>query len=66
MKSFKDDLKSIDEMPSQGPVQRAQMLNEKAWALATFGVDLNDAEDFAREALKIHGGNGNSAIKNVR
>jgi tetratricopeptide (TPR) repeat protein len=57
MKSFKDDLKSADEMPSQG-----KMLNEKAWTLATFGVDLNDAEDLAREALKIYGGNGNSVI----
>jgi tetratricopeptide (TPR) repeat protein len=62
MKSFKDELKLADEMPSQGPVQRAQMLNEKAWTLATFGVDLNDAEDLVREALKISGGNGNSVI----
>jgi uncharacterized protein YjbI with pentapeptide repeats/energy-coupling factor transporter ATP-binding protein EcfA2 len=62
MKSFKDELKSVNEMPSQGPVQRAQMLNEKAWTLAIFGVDLNDAEDLVREALKIYGGNGNSVI----
>jgi tetratricopeptide (TPR) repeat protein len=62
MKSFKDELKSVDEMPSQGPVQRAQVLNEKAWTLATFGVDLNDAEDLVREALKIYGDNGNSVI----
>jgi tetratricopeptide (TPR) repeat protein len=62
MKSFKDELKSVDEMPSQGPVKRAQVLNEKAWTLATFGVDLNDAEDLVREALKIYGDNGNSVI----
>jgi tetratricopeptide (TPR) repeat protein len=62
MKSFKDELKSVNEMPSQDPVPRAQMLNEKAWTLATFGVDLNDAEDSVREALKIYGGNGNSVI----
>jgi tetratricopeptide (TPR) repeat protein len=61
MKSFKDDLKSIDEMP-WAP---AKILNEKAWTLATFGVDLNDAEDLAREALKIYGGNGNS-VNNER
>jgi tetratricopeptide (TPR) repeat protein len=61
MKSFKDDLKSIDEMPWPP----AKILNEKAWALATFGVDLNDAEDFVREALKIYGGNGNS-VNNER
>jgi tetratricopeptide (TPR) repeat protein len=61
MKSFKDELKSVD-VPSQGPVNRAQVLNEKAWTLATFGVDLNDAEDLVREALKIYGDNGNSVI----
>jgi len=61
MKSFKDDLKSIDEMPWPP----AKILNEKAWALATFGVDLNDAEDFVREALKIYGGNGKS-VNNER
>ena len=61
-KSFKDDLKSVDEMPSQSPLQRAQILNEKAWTLATFGVDLNDAEVFVREALNVYGGNGNSVI----
>jgi tetratricopeptide (TPR) repeat protein len=38
------------------------VLNEKAWTLATFGVDLNDAEDLVREALKIYGDNGNSVI----
>jgi tetratricopeptide (TPR) repeat protein len=62
MKSFKDELKLVNEMPSQDPAPRAQMLNEKAWTLATFGVDLNDAEDSVREALKIYGGNGNSVI----
>jgi tetratricopeptide (TPR) repeat protein len=61
MKSFRDELKSVD-VPSQGPVKRAQVLNEKAWTLATFGVDLNDAEDLVREALKIYGDNGNSVI----
>jgi tetratricopeptide (TPR) repeat protein len=64
-KSFKDDLKWVDEMPSQDPGQHAQKLNEKAWTLATFGVDLNDAEDFVREALKIYGGNGKS-VNNER
>jgi tetratricopeptide (TPR) repeat protein len=61
-KSFKEDLKSVDEMPSQNPRQRAQMLNERAWTLATFGVDLNDAEGVVREALKIYSANGNSVI----
>ncbi|MFZ2140149.1 MAG: pentapeptide repeat-containing protein [Xanthobacteraceae bacterium] len=61
MKSFRDELKSVD-VPSQGPVKRARVLNEKAWTLATFGVDLNDAEDLVREALKIYGDNGNSVI----
>jgi tetratricopeptide (TPR) repeat protein len=61
MKSFRDELKAVD-VPSQGPVKRAQVLNEKAWTLATFGVDLNDAEDLVREALKIYGDNGNSVI----
>jgi uncharacterized protein YjbI with pentapeptide repeats len=32
-KSFKDDLKLVDEMPSQDPLLRARMLNEKAWTL---------------------------------
>jgi len=58
-KSFKEDLKSVDEMSTQ---DLAQVLNERAWTLATYGVDLDDAERTAREALKIYGANGNSAI----
>jgi uncharacterized protein YjbI with pentapeptide repeats len=64
-KSFKEDLKAVDEMHSQGP---AQVLNERAWTLATFGVDLTDAERAVREALKIYSANSNSVrdVANTR
>jgi hypothetical protein len=61
-KSFKQELKSVDEMDTSNPAMRARALNERAWTLATFGVDLPDAERAVREALDIYGANSQSAL----
>jgi uncharacterized protein YjbI with pentapeptide repeats len=61
-KSFKQELKLVDEMDTSNPAMRARALNERAWTLATFGVDLPDAEHAVREALDIYSANSQSAL----
>jgi uncharacterized protein YjbI with pentapeptide repeats len=61
-KSFKQEMKVVDEMESQNPGLRAQALNERAWTLATFGVDLDQAERVVREALDIYSVNSGSIL----
>jgi energy-coupling factor transporter ATP-binding protein EcfA2 len=59
-KSFKQELRSVDEMASPG--LPAQALNERAWTLATFGVDLAEAERAVREALRMYRANSQSVL----
>jgi uncharacterized protein YjbI with pentapeptide repeats len=61
-KNFKQELKQRDDdlMQASNPVSRARALNERAWTLATFGVDLADAEGAVREALDIYNANRQS------
>ena len=61
-KSFKQELKLVEEMDTSNPAQRARALNERAWTLATFGVDLLDAERAVREALDIYSANSQSVL----
>jgi hypothetical protein len=52
--TFKQELKLVDENLDQASnsAVRAKALNDKAWRLATYGVDLDQAESAVREALK--------------
>jgi energy-coupling factor transporter ATP-binding protein EcfA2 len=61
-KSFRQELKLVDEMDTSNPALRARALNERAWTLATFGVDLPDAERAVREALDIYRTNSQSVL----
>ena len=61
-KSFKQELKLVDEMDTSNTALRARALNERAWTLATFGVDLPDAERAVREALEIYRANSQSVL----
>ena len=60
--AFKDDMQYYEKRLVPEPtIARAMALNGKAWALATYGIDLADAERLSQEALTIVRG---SARKN--
>jgi tetratricopeptide (TPR) repeat protein len=53
---FKDEMQYYEKWLSTAPeptLARAMALNGKAWALATYGIDLTDAERLSQEALTI-------------
>jgi len=53
---FKDEMQYYEKWLSTAPeptLARAMALNGKAWALATYGIDLADAERLSQEALTI-------------
>src|SRR5262249_23726023 len=53
---FRDELRSYENLLSHAPettLSRAVALNGKAWALATHGIGLADAERLSQEALMI-------------
>ena len=57
--AFKDDMQYYEKWLSTVPeptIGRAMALNGKAWALATYGIDLADAERLAQQALTIFRG----------
>jgi tetratricopeptide (TPR) repeat protein len=66
--SFKQELQLREKYikEAQRPVLRAHALNEKAWLLATFGVDLSDAEAVAREGMNLYGQSGIADISNIQ
>jgi tetratricopeptide (TPR) repeat protein len=54
--AFKDDMQYYQQLLSQESkptIAQAMALNGKAWALATYGIDLADAERLSRQALTI-------------
>jgi tetratricopeptide (TPR) repeat protein len=54
--AFKDDMQYYEKWLSTVPdptIARAMALNGKAWALATYGVDLADAERLSQQALTM-------------
>jgi tetratricopeptide (TPR) repeat protein len=54
--AFKNEMQYYDKLLSTAPeptLARAMALNGKAWALATYGVDLVDAERLSQESLTI-------------
>src|SRR5215831_12435143 len=58
---FKDEMQYYEKLLSNAPeptLPRAMALNGKAWALATHGIDLADAERLSQEALMIVRGLG--------
>src|SRR5262249_23142741 len=53
---FKNEMQYYDNLLSAAPeptLARAMALNGKAWALATYGIDLADAEKLSQEAVTI-------------
>src|SRR5262249_23766754 len=53
---FKNEMQYYEERLRTSPepkLSRAMALNGKAWALATYGIDLADAERLSQEALMI-------------
>jgi tetratricopeptide (TPR) repeat protein len=53
---FKDEMQYYEKWLNTAPeptLARAMALNGKAWALATYGIDLADAERLSQEALMI-------------
>src|SRR5262249_3039609 len=53
---FRDEMQYYEKRLSTAPeptLARAMALNGKAWALATYGIDLADAERLSHEALTI-------------
>jgi len=54
--AFKDEMQYYEKLLSAAPeatLARATALNGKAWALATYGIDLADAERLSQESLTI-------------
>jgi len=54
--AFKDEMQYYEKWLSTAPEPtraRAMALNGKAWALATYGIDLADAERLSQESLMI-------------
>jgi uncharacterized protein YjbI with pentapeptide repeats len=62
--SIKQELNLVDENLDQASnsVVRAKALNDKAWTLATLGIDLDNAERAVTEALKIYSTVGQSIL----
>src|SRR5262249_11265736 len=53
---FKNEMRYYENLLSaarEPTLSRAMALNTKAWALATYGIELADAERLSREALMI-------------
>lgn len=54
--AFKDEYKDINDQVARtqpGSAGRAVVLNSKAWSLATYGLNLDEAEAASREGLAI-------------